>query len=132
MADYTIRNVRELEDMAPRFGLAPDLEARFTARELGLTQSGLSLQRLAPNATHPFGHRHKRQEELYLVLDGSGRAKLDDEMVEVRRWDAVRVAPNVVRAFAAGPDGLELLAFGAPAVDSPGEDIEYEPGWWRE
>ena len=131
MADYTIKNLREIEDMAPRFGMAPELEARFTARELGLTQSGLSLQRLAPNATYPFGHRHKQQEEVYLVIDGSGRATLDDEIVEVRRWDAVRVAPRVMRAFTAGPEGLELLAFGAPAVGAPSEDVEYEHGWWR-
>jgi mannose-6-phosphate isomerase-like protein (cupin superfamily) len=129
MADYTIKNLRELEDMAPRFGLSPDVEARFTGRELGLTRSGLSLQRLAPNATQPFGHRHKQQEELFVVLAGSGRAKLDDEIVKVRAWDAIRVAPQVTRAFAAGPDGLEFLAFGAPAVASPAEDVESEPGW---
>lgn len=114
VAGYTIKNLRELEDLAPKFGLAPALEARLAARELGLSESGMSLQRLAPNATQPFGHRHKRQEELYVVLAGDGRAKLDDEIVELRTWDAIRVAPHVMRAFAAGPDGLELLAFGAP------------------
>jgi mannose-6-phosphate isomerase-like protein (cupin superfamily) len=132
MADYTIRNLREVEDMAPKFGLAPDMEARFAAGELGLSESAVSLQRLAPNATQPFGHRHKQQEELYVILDGSGRAKLDDEIVELRSLDAVRVGPQVARAFAAGPDGLEFLAFGAPAVGSPGEDAEQLPGWWSE
>jgi mannose-6-phosphate isomerase-like protein (cupin superfamily) len=132
VGDYTIKNLREVEDQAPKFGLAPDMQARFAARELGLSASAVSLQRLAPGVTQPFGHRHKQQEELYVVLDGSGRAKLDDEIVELRTWDAVRVAPDVTRAFAAGPDGLEFLAFGAPAVGSPAEDVEQEPGWWRE
>ena len=132
MADYTIRNLREVEDSAPKFGFAPDMQARFAARELGLTESGVSLQRLAPGVAQPFGHRHKRQEELYVVIDGSGRAKLGDEVVELRRWDAVRVAPQVSRAFAAGPDGLEFLAFGAPAVESLPEDVEQEPRPWGE
>jgi mannose-6-phosphate isomerase-like protein (cupin superfamily) len=132
MADYTIRNLREVEDSAPKFGFAPDMQARFAARELGLTESGVSLQRLAPDVDQPFGHRHKRQEELYVVVDGSGRAKLGDEVVELRRWDAVRVAPHVSRAFAAGPDGLEFLAFGAPAVESLPEDVEQEPSPWGE
>lgn len=130
MADYTIKNLREVEDMAPKFGLAPDMQARFAARELGLNESAVSLQRLAANATQPFGHRHKQQEELYVVLDGSGRVKLDDDIVELRTLDAVRVAPQVARAFSAGPDGLEFLAFGAPAVGSPAEDGEQLPGWW--
>jgi quercetin dioxygenase-like cupin family protein len=130
MADYTIRNLREVEDSAPKFGLAPALEARFASGELGLSESAVSLQRLAPDAVQPFGHRHKRQEELFVVTDGSGRAKLDDEVVELRALDAVRVAPNVTRAFAAGPEGLEFLAFGAPAVGSPRDDVEPEMGWW--
>jgi mannose-6-phosphate isomerase-like protein (cupin superfamily) len=130
MADFTIKNLRELEDMAPKFGMAPDIQARFGARDLELSESGLSLQRIAPNTTQPFGHSHKRQEELYVVFDGSGRVKLDDEVVELRRYDAIRVAPHVTRAFAAGPDGLEILAFGAPAVGSPADDVESKPGWW--
>jgi len=130
MADYTIRNLRELEDSAPKFGLAPALQARFASGDLGLSESAVSLQRLAPNAVQPFGHRHRRQEELFVVTDGSGRAKLDDEIVELRALDAVRVPPNVMRAFAAGPDGLEILAFGAPALGSPRDDVEAEMGWW--
>jgi mannose-6-phosphate isomerase-like protein (cupin superfamily) len=130
VADYTIKNLREVEDSAPKFGLAPALQARFAAGELGLSESGVSLQRLAPDAVMPFGHRHKRQEEVYVVTDGGGRVKLDDEIVEVRALDAIRVAPRVMRAFAAGPEGLELLAFGAPATGSPREDVEAERGWW--
>jgi mannose-6-phosphate isomerase-like protein (cupin superfamily) len=131
MADYTIRNLRDVEDSAPKFGLAPAMQARFAGRDLELSESGVSLQRLAPGAVQPFGHRHNRQEELYVVTEGSGRVKLDDEVVELSALDAVRVAPNVTRAFAAGPEGLEFLAFGAPSVgSSPRDDVEAEPGWW--
>jgi mannose-6-phosphate isomerase-like protein (cupin superfamily) len=131
MGDYTIQNLREVEDAAPKFGLAPDMEARFASRHLGLNASGASLQRLAPECTQPFGHRHQRQEELYVVLEGSGRVKLDDDVVELRALDAIRVAPQVTRAFAAGPEGLEFLAFGAPAVESAADDVEQVPGWWN-
>jgi len=131
MADYTIRNLREAEDMAPKFGLAPDMEARFPSGDLGLEATGLSLQRLAPNATQPFGHSHGKQEEVYLVLQGTGRAKLDDEIVELREWDAIRIAPEVTRALSAGPDGLEYLAFGASEGMSPAEDAQTKPGWWN-
>jgi mannose-6-phosphate isomerase-like protein (cupin superfamily) len=130
MADYTIKNLREIADSAPKFGLAPAMQARFAGGELELSESGVSLQRLAPDAVQPFGHRHERQEELYVVTEGSGRVKLDDEVVELSALDAVRVAPRVTRAFAAGPEGLEFLVFGAPAVGSPRDDVEAEPGWW--
>ena len=73
----------------------------------GLEATGLSLQGLSPNATQPFGHSHKTQEEVYLVLSGSGRVKLDDEIVELRQWDAIRIPPEVMRAVSAGPDGME-------------------------
>jgi mannose-6-phosphate isomerase-like protein (cupin superfamily) len=131
MADYSTRNLRDLEDMAPKFGLAPDVSARFAARELGLSRSAVSLQRLAAGATQPFGHRHKQQEELYIVLEGSGQVKLDDDVVDVRAWDAIRVAPEVTRAFSAGPEGLEFLAFGAPGLETPMDDVESEQGWWK-
>lgn len=130
MADYDIRNLREIEDMAPKFGVAPDMEARFPSRELGLSATGLSLQRLAPNATQPFGHSHRTQEEVYVVLDGSGRAKLDDEIVELRQWDAIRISPAVTRALSAGPDGMEYLAVGATEGTTAAEDAQTKPGWW--
>jgi mannose-6-phosphate isomerase-like protein (cupin superfamily) len=132
MADYTVSNLRDdVEDSAPKFGMAPDVEARFASRDLKLCESGVSLQRVAPNATQPFGHRHHRQEELYVVVDGGGRVKVDDELVELRAWDAIRVAPDVTRAFSAGPQGLEFLAFGAPASGNPAEDVDMTPGWWN-
>lgn len=127
MADYAITNLEEVEDAAVGFGLSPALEARFP-RELGLTRSGVSLQRLAPNARVPFGHRHHEQEELYVVVEGGGRIALDDEVVEVRTWDAVRVGSETMRCFEAGPDGLGYLAFGAPGTGP--QDSEITQGWW--
>lgn len=131
MADHTIKNLREVEDSAVKFGHAPDVSARFAAGDLELSTSGLSLQRLAPNVTQPFGHRHKEQEELYIVVDGTGRAKVEDEVIKLHPWDALRVAPRATRAFSAGPDGLEFLAFGAPAIGDKSAEAEMEPDWWE-
>ena len=130
MTAHTIRNLRAVEDSAPAFGMDAIMQARFAAGDLGLERSAISLQRLAPNATQPFGHHHKGQEELYVVLDGSGRVRLDDDVFDVGAMDAVRVAPEVMRAFSAGPDGLEFLAFGAPALAEPMQDVEMQQGWW--
>jgi quercetin dioxygenase-like cupin family protein len=130
MSEYTIVNLREVEDSAVKFGYSPDLSARFASGELGLEKSGISLQRLAPNTRTPFGHREPEQEELYVVVDGGGRIKLDDEVVELRRWDAIRVPPGVARQTEAGPDGIELLAFGAPRTGEPSNKAEALPGWW--
>ncbi len=125
---YTKLNLRELENSAEKAGLASAMEARFARGPLGCERSGLSLQRIAPNERQPWGHRHHDSEEIYVVVEGSGRASLDGEVVELRRWDAVRVAPSTMRAFEAGPDGLEFLAFGAGT--SGLADVEAEPGWW--
>jgi mannose-6-phosphate isomerase-like protein (cupin superfamily) len=129
MSDYTIVNLREVENAAPKFGLADTIEARFAREALEGQQTGVSLQRLAPDARVPFGHRHAEQEETYVILSGTGRVRLGDEVREVGPLDAVRVAPGVMRAFEAGPEGLEYLAFGAPAQG--GSDAEIVPGWWE-
>ena|SRR5579872_4139272 len=112
MSAYTIKNLKHVEDMAVKFGLAPSLEARFARVDLECERTGVSYQRLAPNSEGTFGHTHGEDEEIYVILGGSGRMKLDDEVVDVEPLDAIRVAPGTFRAFAAGPDGLELLAFG--------------------
>lgn len=112
MADFTVRNLRDVEDFAAKHGLSEHQEARFPRDELELESLGLSHQVVKPGKRHAFAHRHKQAEEVYVVLSGSGRCKLDDEVVEVGRLDAIRVAPPVARAFEAGPDGLELLVFG--------------------
>lgn len=117
MDTYTLRNLKDLEDMAPKFGLAPDLEARFARDDLDCERTGLSYQRLAANAEGSFAHTHDQDEEIYVILSGSGRMRLGEETVDVRRWDAIRVAPGTLRAFAAGSDGLELLAFGTHTDD---------------
>jgi uncharacterized cupin superfamily protein len=127
MGGYTVVNLRQdVENMAERYGLAPDLEARFARKPLGLEGGGFSYQRLAPNVEGTDGHRHEAQEEVYVVLGGSGRVKLDDEVREIRQWDAIRVAPEVARGFESGPDGLELLAIGF----GEGGDAEMLEGFW--
>jgi mannose-6-phosphate isomerase-like protein (cupin superfamily) len=110
--------------------MSPPLEARFAREELGLEKSGISYQRLDPGSRVPFGHRHSQQEELYVVVGGSGRMKLDDEVVDLRLWDAVRVSSEVMRCLEGGDDGIEVVVFGAPSTD--GGDVEMEPGWWAE
>jgi len=127
---YTIHNLMEVEDQAPKFGMAPDLEARFARRDLALEQTGLSYQRLAPNYRVPFGHKHADQEEIYVVVGGGGRFKLEDDLVEVKQWDAIRVAAETMRGLEAGADGLEILAFG-PSGGQP-NDAEMEPNWWSD
>jgi uncharacterized cupin superfamily protein len=121
-----MKNLKQIEDMAPKFGYAPDLESRFARNDLECERTGISYQRLAPNVRGSFAHRHHQDEEIYVVLAGSGRAKLDNELVDVGPWDTIRVAPGTVRAFAAGPDGLELLAFGTHTED----DASMQPVEW--
>jgi uncharacterized cupin superfamily protein len=128
MADYTLVNLKEVEDQAPKFGLAPNIEFRMARVGLGLQNSGVSYQRLAPNFRMPFGHKHKRQEEVYIVVGGSVRIKLEDDVVELKPWDAVRVAKDTMRGFEAGPEGVELIAVGAPNT-GPG-DADTVQGWW--
>jgi mannose-6-phosphate isomerase-like protein (cupin superfamily) len=130
MAGYTKVNLKEdVEDQAPNFGLAPDLEARMARVPLELEQSGLSYQRLAPNFRVPFGHRHKTQEEVYLVVSGSVRMKLEDEIVELKQWDAVRIGKDTMRNMEGGPQGAEYIAFGAGTDPT---DAEMQPGWWSD
>jgi mannose-6-phosphate isomerase-like protein (cupin superfamily) len=130
MAAYTVVNLMEVEDQAPKFGYAPNLESRFARKSLELENSGLSHYRVAPGYRVPFGHRHTEQEEVYLVVSGSARVKLDDEILELAQWDAVRIPVGVMRSFGAGPDGAEILAFGAPNTDNA--DIEMEQDWWTD
>jgi mannose-6-phosphate isomerase-like protein (cupin superfamily) len=127
LAEYAHLNLKDdVENMAERFGLAPDLEARFGRKALGIEGGGFSYQRLAPNVQGSTGHRHRTQEEVYVVVSGSGRVKLDGEVQELRQWDAVRVPPAVARGFASGPDGLELLAIGF----GEGGEAEMLEGFW--
>ena len=130
MAAYTLVNLKEVEDFAPKFGFAPNLESRFARVPLELENSGLSYFKIAPDFRIPFGHSHSEQEEVYLVVSGSARVKLDDEVVELKAWDAVRIPVGTMRGLEAGPDGAEVLAFGAP--DTSNGDIEMTQGWWTD
>ena len=130
MADYTIQNLKEVEDQAPNFGLSPNLEARMARVPLELQEFGISYQRLAPGFRLPFAHTHKNQEEVYLVVAGSMRVKLGDDIVELQQWDAVRVPKETMRSFEGGPEGVEMIAVGAPNT-GPGDAV-VENDWWSD
>jgi mannose-6-phosphate isomerase-like protein (cupin superfamily) len=131
---FTLRNIKDdLEDLGPRFDGVPGLEFHAATKPLGLERSALSYQRVPPGARFPYGHTHETQEEVYVVVRGGGRMKLDDEIVEVRKWDAVRVPPGTWRGYEAGPDGLEILVIGAPSLgDARREDVEGRRDWWAD
>jgi quercetin dioxygenase-like cupin family protein len=129
MSAWTKQNLGEVEDSAGGHGMGEILEGRFAKQALGLEQTGISLQRIKPGQRLPFGHVHAVQEEIYVVLAGSGRLKVDDEIVPLDGpLDAVRVAPKAWRGVEAGPDGLELLAYGAPTGTE--SDADMDPAWW--
>jgi mannose-6-phosphate isomerase-like protein (cupin superfamily) len=129
MADYTHLNLKDdVENMSEKYGLAPDMEARFARSAAGLQGGGFSYQKLAPNFRAPSAHRHKTQEEAYVVVSGSGRVKIEDELRDLRQWDALRIPPQTARAFEAGPDGLELIAIGF----GEGGDGELIENFWAE
>jgi mannose-6-phosphate isomerase-like protein (cupin superfamily) len=126
MSNYTKLNLLELDNsIADR---APELEGRFGRTPLASRDIGVSHFRYAPNFRNPAGHRHREQEEAYVVVAGSGRMLLDGEVVELRQWDAVRVAPEVVRAFESGPDGMDVIAIGGPKPE--GGDGEIASADW--
>ena len=129
---FTLKNLKEdLEDLGSKFDGAPDLEFRLATEALELEQSGLGYQRVPPGYRFPYGHTHHKQEEVYVVLRGSGRMKLDDQVVDLEEWDAVRVPPGTWRGYEAGPEGLELLVIGAPNLgEDPRGDVEGARDWW--
>ena len=131
---FTHRNLKaDLEDVGSNFDGAPDLEVRLATRALELEESGLSYQRIPAGYRFPYGHTHERQEEVYVVVRGGGRMKIDDEIGGLREWDAVRVPPGAWRGYEAGPDGLEILVIGAPNLgDDPRGDVEGRRDWWAE
>lgn len=125
---YTHKRLTDVKDAAAELGLGDRQASRFASEDLGAQRTGVSLHLLQPGVRQPFGHRHERAEEVYVVLSGSGRVKLDGEVIEVEPRDAIRVAPRVTRAFEAGPGGIEVLAFGARHDG----DAEIVPDWWAE
>lgn len=129
MAGYTKLNLKEdVDDQGPNFGYEGKIEARMARVPLELEHSGVSYQRIAPNFRIPFAHTHKTQEEVYVLISGSARAKLDDEVVDLKPFDALRVHKDTVRGFEAGPEGAEMIAIGAPHT-GPG-DADVIDDWW--
>jgi quercetin dioxygenase-like cupin family protein len=124
MTDFAVKNLLEIDDAVD----SPEVEARFSRKYLDSAQLGVSLFRYAPGFTATDGHRHEVQEEAYVVVGGSGWIKLDDEVVELRPWDVVRVAPAVVRGFEAGPEGLEVIAVGGDKPEG-GDGVLVSDRW---
>ena len=131
MGTFAKVNLRELDDAAQQYGFGDYQESRFANEALGCQQTGLAYHRIKPGQRSPIAHRHERQEELYVVVGGSGTMKLNGEIVPFRQWDAFRVDADVVRGFEAGVEGAEILAFGVPAVDGDERDRgELVSGHW--
>jgi mannose-6-phosphate isomerase-like protein (cupin superfamily) len=130
MADYAVVKTSEVPDQGPNLGLAPELEIRFLRNDLGCEDCGVSYARLAPNWRMPHGHKHKRQEEIYLLISGSARMKLGEDIVELEPWTAVRVPSDTMRAIESGSNGAEFVIVGAPNT-GPGDAIN-ETDWWSD
>jgi mannose-6-phosphate isomerase-like protein (cupin superfamily) len=125
---YTKTNLkRDVENSAPKYGMPAELQARFARRAVDGTSFGLTHFTLEPGFRIPFGHKHQAQDEVYVVVRGSARVKVDDEIVELGEWDAIRFDADTMRNVEAGPDGLEYLAFSAG--DDP-QDAEMVQNWW--
>jgi mannose-6-phosphate isomerase-like protein (cupin superfamily) len=123
---YTKKKLRDVEDSAVRFGLSDAQEARFARRDLAAEQTGLTHLVIKPGRREAFAHRHRDAEEVYVVLAGAGRVKLDDEIVDLIELDAVRVGPGTTRQLEAGADGLEVLIVGAHVEG----DVEQVSDFW--
>jgi mannose-6-phosphate isomerase-like protein (cupin superfamily) len=125
---FTHKKLEDVKDSAADFGHSDKMEARFATGDLDTDDTGFSFHRLKPNKRQPFGHQHEDAEEVYVVVRGDGLFKLDDEIIEVETLDAIRVSPEVTRAFEAGDDGLEVLVFG-PRRDGDGS---LNPNFWTD
>ena len=130
MANYTKLNLRdEVEDQAPKFGME-GLEFRTARVPLELKNAGMSFLRLDPDFRMPFGHHHEQQEEVYVLINGSAKLKLDEEVLELEPWDAVRIPKDTMRNLECGPEGAELILFGAPNAGSG--DAPMTQDWWSD
>jgi uncharacterized cupin superfamily protein len=123
---YTTINLDDVKDSAVPNGFAHRWEARVAREPLGAQRTGITYFRLRAGRRSPFSHRHDQAEEIYVILEGSGKIKLDDEVIDVHPRDAIRVSPHVARAFEAGPDGLEFLATGS---HHPGDGEPVDDPW---
>ena len=131
MSEYTALNLKDLDKAGAGFGLPEDkFELRMGRVPLGTEICGVSYERLAPGWRLPFGHAHSEQEEVYVLVNGSARLKIEDEIVEMTSWSAVRVAPTARHSLEGGPNGAELITIGAP---NPGhDDAELLMDWWSD
>ncbi len=127
-APFTLKKLTDVKDSAPGFGYGEVQEARFANGDLETEDTGVSFLRVKPGKRQGFAHRHDKAEEVYVVVRGSGRIKLDDEIVELEQLDALRIAPGVTRQVEGGPDGIEYVAFGARHEG----DGELLPDWWSD
>ena len=125
---YTLKKLTDVEDSAVKFGFSERQEAHFAKDALETTETGVSFHRVKAGQRQAFGHKHDHAEEVYVVVAGSGRIKLDDEIIDIRPLDSIRMAPGVTRMLEAGDDGLEVLAFGPRHED----DAEMVQGFWEE
>jgi mannose-6-phosphate isomerase-like protein (cupin superfamily) len=130
MSDYTIVNLGDVENVAPKFQMPEGMDVRFPKSHLDCTTCGVGVEKLPPGVRQPFGHTHSRQEEIYVIAEGSGRIKLDDEIHELRPWDILRIGPGVMRNIEGGSEGITIIAFGAPISDE--NDGEIVHGWWTD
>ena len=123
MSAYTVLNLMELENAVG--DRAPGMEGRFGRKHMDSRDLGISHWRYEPNFRSPASHRHGEQEEAYVVIAGSGRARLGEEVVDLRQWDVLRVAPETIRGFESGADGLEMIAVGGPRPqEGDGEQVQ--------
>jgi mannose-6-phosphate isomerase-like protein (cupin superfamily) len=128
MSSYTVKNLKQdVEDAAAN---TPEVEARFARKHLDSRELGVSYFRYGPNFRSKMGHSHREQEEVYVVTSGSGRVKLDDEIIKLREWDVLRVAPEVIRAFEGGPEGLGFVAVGSSRPED-GDGVPVQD-WWTD
>jgi mannose-6-phosphate isomerase-like protein (cupin superfamily) len=131
MSDYTHLNLKDdVDDQAPNFGLSPNLEFRMARVPLEMENAGVSYLRIGPGFRMPFGHKHKQQEEVYVLVNGSAKIKIEDDVHELKQWDAVRLHKDTMRGFEGGPEGAEFIAIGAPNT-GPG-DADMEQDWWSD
>jgi mannose-6-phosphate isomerase-like protein (cupin superfamily) len=129
MAGYTMQNLKEIENQGVNFGLDEnDIQLRMAKDPLECADCGLTYMRLGPGWRTPFGHNHKTQEEIYILVNGSARMKIEDEVVEMKPFTAVRVSPETMRSYEGGSDGAELIVIGTPRTG--GGDADIVPGWW--
>jgi mannose-6-phosphate isomerase-like protein (cupin superfamily) len=131
MAGYTVRDLKEVENQGVKFGLDEnDAQVRMAKDPLECSGCGVTYLKLGPGWRAPWGHTHKTQEEIFILVNGTARMKLDDEIVEMKPFTAVRVSPETMRSYEGGPEGAELIAIGTPRTG--GGDAITEPGWWQD